>query len=118
MKKSATTTYYYTRTTHWFDNENLVWKPHESTIKSDMDFQKKFRKHRTAIGIHALESGRWMTVNEIMHENKKYATQDWTSKDFTPDSYSQKSVEHDLKILIKMGHVKKLSGIELIRLYQ
>ena len=54
---------YYTRTTHDFNNKTREWE-----FRWEL-YGVKFHEN-SCLGVHALESGRWMNLAEIIAENK------------------------------------------------
>ena len=60
---------YWTRNTHNFNNETNEWEFKEGFYDmSDWTFN-------SILGIHALDSGRWKTLEEICNENQRYYEQ-------------------------------------------
>lgn len=95
---------YWTRTTHNFNNETREWEyvaPDWETIK-EVDGSTK-----SILGIHALDSGRWHALWEIVSANKKYYDQYHESEIHMGESgFSEASILHDLNLFESKGLVK------------
>jgi hypothetical protein len=92
----------WTRTTHNFNNETREWEHRTELPEIDS-------KHlKSTLGIHALVSGRWMVLWEIIGANKEYYEQ------YKDDPYGgcheighlEESVLHDLEVMEKAGWIK------------
>lgn len=93
---------YWTRTTHNFNNETREWefKNELADIKID---------EHTPLGIHALDSGRWMSFREILDANLKYQFDfryENHKKDLISVDAMERNVLHDLRLLEEVGLVK------------
>jgi hypothetical protein len=91
------------RATHEFDkNKN---KRIFRGIQEDEEFEEK-----TVIGIHALDPERFMSIEEIIEENRKYYEEYecYPQINIPQDSFSRKSVIHDLLYFIEIGIVAKV----------
>ncbi len=96
---------YWTRTTHNFNNETREWEFRGDY--GDAAQQGNFIGKST-LGIHALDSGRWHNLHEIMHRNFEYYEQ------YKDDPYggchwsghSEEAVLDDLEEMEKLGWVK------------
>ncbi len=85
---------YWTRTTHNFNNETREWEFCEEFSNSKIE-------EKTPLGIHALDSGRWSSLNEIIGENIEYCK-------YWPDNKepTKEDVLSDLEQLEKLGLVR------------
>ena len=88
---------YWTRTTHNFNNETREWE-----YRFDYEEDTKIAAIQfKSLGAHALESGRWSNLNEIIGENYHYRDcyTDW--------AYPGKEIIlYELEELEKLGLVK------------
>jgi hypothetical protein len=96
---------YYTRTTHDFNNKTRMWEYKGVSVEADIVQQKSLK---SCIGIHALNSGRWMRFMEVVRANQEYYEQykDDPYGGVTLESCSEENVLDDLKQMEKWGWVK------------
>lgn len=101
---------YWTRTTHNFNNETREWEYRndlrERDIKDPLGEQRTVGK--SILGIHALDSGRWMSLHEIVESNRGYY-ECWKDDPYSgcdEYGYSEEAVLYDLELLEKEGVVK------------
>lgn len=91
---------YWTRITHNFDNEvSRYWEFRENL--SDTKCETK-----SVCGIHALINGRWMTLSEIVCENKKYYEQWNVDNSLDPSGFEESVILDDLVKMENVGWVK------------
>lgn len=88
----------WTRTTHNFNNETREWEYRGDSEKIPLSLEIPTR---SALGVHALCSGRWCSLDEIVKENDSYCNS-------YPESYRATELEilHDLEEMEKLGLVK------------
>lgn len=95
---------YWTRTTHNFNNETREWE----YVDRPYNRANFSRNAKSTLGIHALISGRWQSLYEIVDENRQYYEQfkddPWSGVD--EKGHSEESVLHDLELMEKLGLVK------------
>jgi len=94
---------YWTRTTHNFNNETREWE-----YRKELDKFENKNIFNSLLGVHALDSGRWKTLEEIYHENEEYYEQ------YKDELYSGADISgidksiilSDLELMEKLGFVK------------
>jgi hypothetical protein len=94
---------YYSRNTHDFNNLTREWE-----YKNNDNEKTTLIATKSLLGIHALDSGRWHTLNDIVDQNQRYYEQ------FHQDPYSgvtlqgcsTESILYDLERLEKAELIK------------
>ena len=67
---------YWARTTHNFNNETREWEFREELRKDYIQYSSMCHDpFRTPLGIHALDSGHWHSLHEIIWRNIEYQKQ-------------------------------------------
>jgi hypothetical protein len=89
---------YWTRTTHNFNNETREWE-----FRKEIPFNCP---DAGGIGVHALESGRWMTESEVISENLDYFEQQGLADGLPAEHFTRQAILDGLKIMEAAGLVK------------
>lgn len=88
---------YWTRTTHNFNNETREWE-----YKEELELVDLHADTNSALGVHALDSGRWSNLDEIYNENERYCKQ----YPYDTISIDKEMLLKELEQLEKLGLVK------------
>lgn len=92
---------YWTRTTHNFNNQTREWE-----FRKELEIEHP--EYQSVLGVHALDSGRWMALIEIVNANLKYYQQYKDDADFVSlklHGCTTDAVLHDLEKMEKIGIV-------------
>ena len=93
----------YTRNTHNFNNETREWE-----YRKELDAPEiaEACKNFKSIGVHALESGKWSSFFDILHENIESYKSDIMDSYGGKECPTHETIRNELETMIDLGLVK------------